>query len=120
MTPFAKLSRQYRKDRGLLLGDVADKLGCSASYLSQVESNNRPIPDGFVGRLTAALSLSEREAGALERAAAMSAKDFRFTVPVDAQAQDRKILHTLSVGFARMSPAKKQRLLHFLQEDANV
>jgi transcriptional regulator with XRE-family HTH domain len=119
-TPFAKLSRQYRKDRGLLLGDVASRAGFTASYLSQIEAANKAIPDGFVARLALALGLTEREGSALERAAALSAKEFRIAMPSDARAKDRDMAHRLSVGFARMSVAKKQRILEILREDADA
>lgn len=119
MTPFAKLSRQYRKDRGLLLGDVASMMKLTSSFISQVEANNKAIPDGFVGRLAAALGLSDRESSALERAATLSAKEFRIALPKDARAQDREMAHRLSYGFARMSTVKKQKILEILRENGD-
>jgi transcriptional regulator with XRE-family HTH domain len=120
MTPFGKLTRTYRKDRGILLGDLSALLGCSPSFLSQIEAGNKPIPSGFPGRVAVALNLSEREGAALERAANLSAKEFRLTVPADARAKDREMARLLSVSFARMSTVKKDKILRILREEADA
>jgi len=120
MNPFATLTRQYRKDRNLLLGQVADLVEYSPSFLSQVESGNKPIPDGLVGKLSKAFGLSSREADALQNAAALSAKEYRISIPKDAREQDREMARMLSVGFARMSPLKKERILAILQENEDA
>ena len=117
MTPFGRESRRLRKDRGLLLGEVADMIGCSASFLSQVEAGNKPIPDGLPAKLAAKLDLSARAGADLERAAALSAKEYRISIPKNAQDQDRQVAHLLSVGFARMPAKKKERILRILKED---
>jgi transcriptional regulator with XRE-family HTH domain len=120
MTPFAKLTRQYRKERGMLLGEMAERINCSPSFLSQVEVGNKTIPAGFPAKIAAALSLTAREAAALERAAALSAKEFRISLPVDARAKDREMARLLSAGFARMSPLKKDKILTILRDDASA
>jgi transcriptional regulator with XRE-family HTH domain len=120
MTPFAKLSRQLRKEKGLLLGEVASRVGCTPSFLSQVEAGAKAIPDGLVGKLANALSLSTRDGQSLENAAALSAKEFRISLPVDARSQDREMARLLSAGFARMSALKKDRILKILKEDSDA
>lgn len=120
MTPFATLSRELRKDRNLLLGDVADKLGVSSSFISQIEAGIKAIPDGLVARIANVLGLTERENIALERAAALSAKEFRISMPKDAREQDREMAHRMSVSFARMSVIKKQKILDILREGGDA
>lgn len=120
MTPFGKLTREYRRDRGLLLGDLAGALECSPSFLSQVEVGNKPIPTGFPGKVAAAMQLTQRESTALERAGTLSAKEFRLTVPKDARTKDREMAHLLSVSFARMSALKKDKILRILREDTDA
>lgn len=117
MTPFGKQARLFRKERSVLLGDLAGKVGCSASFLSQIEAGNKPIPDGLVGKVSGALGLTARESASLERAAALSAKEFRIALPANARNHDRQIAQQLSVGFARMSTAKKLAILRIMREE---
>lgn len=120
MSPFATFSRQLRKERELLLGDVCRQIGCTPSFLSQIENGSKPIPDNLVGKLISAMSLSPREGSALERAAAMSAKEYRISIPKDARDLDRETAQALSVGFARMSTLKKQKILAILRENEDA
>lgn len=116
MTPFKEITRRHRKERGLLLGDLAALLGCTPSFLSQVEAGNKPIPPGFPAKIANALDLPDREAAELERAAALSAREYRITIPSDARTQDREVARLLSLSFARMPALKKDKILRILRE----
>jgi transcriptional regulator with XRE-family HTH domain len=53
-----KRIRQYRKDRGLTLRQLAEKVGCTHSYISQVEKGLSVPSLSMVGKLAAALNIS--------------------------------------------------------------
>ncbi len=46
-TELGKELRKLRIDRAETLGDMADKLGITSSYLSAIEKGKRPAPNGL-------------------------------------------------------------------------
>jgi len=112
--PLGNELRKIRQDAGLLLGDLADRLNVSASFLSQVENGKKRIPDGFIGRLTGALNLSPQQQRNLERAAAHSAKTFEIRLGNEASVNDRQLAHVLSAHFARLTPASKKKIMEIV------
>ena len=52
-----KRIREYRKERELTLRQLAEKVGCTASYVSQVEKGLTVPSLSMVGRLVAALNI---------------------------------------------------------------
>ena len=115
MTPFGKRSRELRRSKGLLLGDVTDALGVSPSHLSQIENGKRRVPDGLVDRLVEIMKLSDEEKISLESKAAVSAP--KFEVKLDKSADDltREVAHQFSLGFARLTDEKKREMLRTLR-----
>lgn len=116
MTQFGKLLRRERKERKMLLGDLADQLKISVPYLSQIETGARPVKEGIVKKVIEVLGLGASEANAFFRAAAQSTTEFNIQLKNNAPTQDRILASRLATGFARMSPEKK-RLLRELMED---
>ncbi|MCL2703246.1 MAG: helix-turn-helix domain-containing protein [Defluviitaleaceae bacterium] len=57
LTEFGKTLRKMRIDCGEIIKNMADKLGCTASYLSAVETGKRSIPDGWVDKIVSLYSL---------------------------------------------------------------
>ncbi|MEM7755799.1 MAG: S24 family peptidase [Planctomycetota bacterium] len=54
--------REHRRERGLSLAAVAERVGCARSYLSAIETGRRGAPSpGLVDRLEEALGLSAGE-----------------------------------------------------------
>jgi transcriptional regulator with XRE-family HTH domain len=49
--------RALREARGLRVGELADALGVSHSYISQIESGNKPLPPRRVRDFAAALGV---------------------------------------------------------------
>lgn len=69
LTPFGIAVRKLRLDRGMRLLDLATKLGLSTAFVSAIETGRKPIPDGFVLKVSKAMQLSTSELSALRKAA---------------------------------------------------
>ena len=110
LSPFGKALRVKRIERDLLLGTVARELGVSSSYLSQVETGGKPIPDDFVDRLRPIMALTDAEVAELQRAAAAATAEFKISMKRGAPVEDRILAHALARQFATLSPAQKRAL----------
>ncbi|MEM1132648.1 MAG: helix-turn-helix transcriptional regulator [Pseudomonadota bacterium] len=110
MTPFGKLARQFRRERLMLLGDIAELLGKTPAYISQVETGKKKIPEDFSDQVADALVLNEKERAELRHAANISAKQFIVSMPENASERDRELAHKFAVSFARMDSRDKERL----------
>lgn len=119
MTPFGKLLRRERQDRDLLLGDLAERLKISIPYLSQLETGQRFVPDGFEDKVIKALSLTPTEANELQRAAAVSRSQYTLTLTRETTPEDRALAHDLAESFARLSPEAKKRLRKILRGEGD-
>ncbi|QJR01132.1 helix-turn-helix transcriptional regulator [Sphingobium yanoikuyae] len=123
MTPFGKMLRQERKDHGMLLGQLAEKLGVSTPYLSQVETGVKPATSTIVNKVINIFQLSKIDAEALTRAAAHSqaAEVGSITIDLhpDAGIRDRELASHLALSFNRLSPETKRRLRDMLKDESN-
>src|SRR6476646_4817774 len=80
--------RAMRRDRAMRQSDLAGRLGISTSYLSQLESDDRPLTGALVERLRTLFPLDWHElgtGGAETRLAALreAAADPLFAQPLD-------------------------------------
>lgn len=73
-TDIAKFLRKIRIDSDESLGDMADKIGLSAAYLSAIENNKRTAPEDMKENLYKAYSLSEEQKLEFARLVAESRK----------------------------------------------
>lgn len=73
-TEFGKALKRLRLDRGELLKDMADKLGCGPAHLSGIEFGKRPVPAGMIARLAGIYGLDKEQAARLEEAREESAR----------------------------------------------
>lgn len=124
MTPFGKMLRQERKDHAMSLGAMAEKLGLSTPYLSQIETGIKPATNRIVDRIIDLFQLNATEAEALTRAAANSVAAKRVdSITIDLRAdtsdRDRELASHLAFSFNRLSPAAKRRLHEMLKDKAN-
>ncbi len=115
MTPFGKLARSLRQERSLLLGDVAILMNCTPSFISQIESGGKRMPDGFADKMATALRLDETGKTQLQLAAEISAPSYTISVNKDASQLDRELAHNLETGFARLDEGRKRKLLEDLK-----
>lgn len=116
MTPFGQLLRRERQERNLLLGDLAKMLKISNPYLSQLETGQRFVPDGFEDKVIKALALCATEANEFQRAAALSRSQYHINLADDAPIEDRSLASELATSFARLTPDAKAKLRRMLKE----
>ena len=57
VTELGRLLRKLRIDVGETLGDMAEKLGITSSYLSSIEKGKRPTPPGLTNSIADLYSL---------------------------------------------------------------
>lgn len=115
MSPFGRISRAARIERGLLLGDVASFLKVTPSYISQIESGTKRIPDGFIDKLAKHMELSSSEIADFYAAADVSAPSYTINIEKNAADIDREIAFQLQEGFARLDENRKRRILKELK-----
>ena len=123
MTPFGKMLRQERKERGMLLADMASKLGISSPYLSQLETGAKPLKETFVEKAIRFLDLNQTDAEAIRRAAAKSLPANVDSVTIDlrpnATVRDRELASNFALSFNRLKPETKARLREMLKDASN-
>jgi transcriptional regulator with XRE-family HTH domain len=78
LTPFGIAARKLRLDKGMRLLDLARLLGCSAAFISAIETGRKPIPDAYVLKMARAMDLSAPEIRILHRAADQARKEVRL------------------------------------------
>lgn len=115
MTPFGKAVRHLRIEHEMLLGSMADALGVSSSYLSQIEAGKKPLPQGFADRVAGLLALGAAETDDLRRQAALSMAEFKIQVGDSAPASDRILAGELAHEFARLTPEAKEGIARLLR-----
>jgi transcriptional regulator with XRE-family HTH domain len=115
MTPFGKAVRHLRLEHEMLLGTMADALGVSSSYLSQIESGKKPIPHGFADRIAQLMSLDMLATADLRQQAALSMAGFKIHIPDTAPASDRILAGELANEFARLTPEAKDSIAKLLR-----
>lgn len=123
MTPFGKMLRQERKEKGMLLADMAAALGISSPYLSQLETGQKPLKEGFVEKVIRMLDLNRADADAMRRAAAASLPATVGSVTIElrpnASARDRELASNIALSFNRLKPETKARLQEMLKDENN-
>lgn len=123
MTPFGKLLRQERKERAMLLGDLAEKLGISTPYLSQLETGQKPLKEAFVEKVIRVLEFGSAQANEVRRAAAQTTAQkfntYSIEIRDDAQMEDRELASHLALAFNRLSPAAKKRMSELLKDETH-
>lgn len=81
LSRFGQVARTLRLRHGnMLLSDMAERLGCSPSYLSAVEFGRRPVPADWPTQMTAILRLAPDEEQALRSAATASSSKSRGAI----------------------------------------
>ncbi|CAI3951146.1 M78 family (ImmA) (PDB:3DTE) [Commensalibacter communis] len=72
LTPFGREIRILRMNKDINLSQMAEKIGSTPSYVSGIEVGRRPIPKGYIDKVTNALNASPEENLKLHQAANQS------------------------------------------------
>ncbi|MCL2665187.1 MAG: helix-turn-helix domain-containing protein [Defluviitaleaceae bacterium] len=80
LTEFGKTLRKMRIDCGEIIKNMANKLGCTASYLSAVETGKRSIPDGWVDKIISIYNLDCDTGDKLRASAMAEAKTLKIDI----------------------------------------
>ena len=77
VTEYGKILRKIRIDKGELLGDMADCLNISSSYLSSIETGVRNIPIDFTDKIIKVYNLSTNIQKRLRKAELSNIKEIK-------------------------------------------
>lgn len=119
MTPFGKAVRHLRIEHEMMLGEMADALEISPSYLSQIETGKKSIPVDLVDRIAILFGLSKSDTVALREEASKSMTDFRIRLSAAASTRDRLLANELAFEFARLTPEEKDRIQRIVRGGRN-
>lgn len=99
--------REWRQARGLTAHALAERIGASASYISQLERGLRPYNQGVLGSLSEALNCEPADLIARDPAdmeGLWSLYDVIRSVPKESRAQAIQILKTFRQGVVSDTP----------------
>lgn len=116
LTPFGEVVRTIRRDKGILLLDMARVADVSPGFMSLVETGKKPIPENLVTKIIAGLDLAPAAQDEIREAAALSAKEYKIQLTAGAPQLDRQVARALQTGFAKMSSKTKEQILRLLEE----
>jgi transcriptional regulator with XRE-family HTH domain len=100
--------KEWRQARGLTANALAERIGASASYISQLERGLRPYNQGVLGSLSEALNCEPADLIARDPAdmeGLWNLYDVLRSVPRESRAQAIQILNTFRQGVVSVSPA---------------
>lgn len=80
LTPYGKILRKIRIDRGEILAIMAGKVGVSPAYLSSIENGDREIPGDLSDKIGSKYCLSEKDLEALKKAEAEQLKTVKVNL----------------------------------------
>lgn len=100
LTAFGKVIRKLRIDHGLLLGNMAKKIGVSSAYLSSIELGERAVPKDFFQKIKKCAIFNKMELSAIEQSITDSIKEFKFTPSTDSQ---RELMASLARSLDRLT-----------------
>ena len=113
-TELGKMLRKLRIDREETLGDMADHLGYTSSYLSAIEKGKRPAPVGFTKRIASFYSLDADYVGRLAEAADKTIKSVKVNLDATSDAQ-REVALVFARSFDDLDEETSRSILKILQ-----
>jgi transcriptional regulator with XRE-family HTH domain len=78
LTPFGIAARKLRLDKGMRLLDLAQRMGCSAAFISAIETGRKSIPQDYVANVGRAMELLPEQLHDLQRAADQTRSEVRL------------------------------------------
>lgn len=75
LTNFGKALRKIRIEHEVTLGELGERLGCTASFISALETGKKAVPPNFLNDIAKELKLAIQEQIELTQAAALQVKE---------------------------------------------
>jgi len=97
LTPFGKICRHLRLERGEKMADMASRLGVTAAYLSSIELGKRRVPVSFPRKICEVYGLDRNWYLALERVRLLSGST--ITIDLDRLSdRDKETMVDIAIG----------------------
>jgi transcriptional regulator with XRE-family HTH domain len=113
-TPLGKELRKLRIDLGITLGDMAQAIEKSASFLSAVETGRKRAPDDFLDVLASKFSYIKNNIHFYEALVNHSRKEIQL--PENLSVADTQLATALARKFQAMTENEKNHLQSFLEK----
>lgn len=117
LSAFGRYMRILRMDRGLLLKDVSEVLGVSASYLSAVETGRRSVPSSWRNEIIEEYHLSSDDIEELDNAIAESMLEVKFDIANMESAINKELILSFARNLDTMNPEKIARLMEIVKSE---
>lgn len=101
LTPFGVELRKLRVEKDLRLLDLAERLGISAAMVSAIETGRKPIPDGFVNKVSSTVGLTTSEIRTLRSAKEQTRKEVRVE---NLKPEQREMVAAFARNIENLSP----------------
>ncbi|HYD19721.1 MAG TPA: helix-turn-helix transcriptional regulator [Patescibacteria group bacterium] len=117
LTPFGKEARKQRIDRDMTLGQMAEKLKKSPTFLTAIETGRKPVPPELIEQIAQILELNEPEVTRLRQAAELSRPSYKISVPVNTPAGGREVAALFAKSFVKLTHEDFERLRKILSQE---
>ena len=111
LTPFGLTLRKLRLDKNLRLFDLAQLLDLSPAFLSAIETGRKPIPGGFVTKLSRAMELTAQEVNELGKAKDRTRREIKVDQNKE---EDRELIASFARQIDGMPPEKRDAIKKLL------
>ena len=115
LTPFGKVVRKFRIDRGLTLKDMAEVLETSPVFLSAVETGRKNLTKKLLNSIIESFEFSDDERIALQRAGSETHKKIELNVEHQS-GRKRELAAVFARSFPELADSNVDRLLEILKK----
>lgn len=116
LTAYGKEIRKIRIEKDLTMTNMATTMNLSAACLSAMELGNKEVTPAFIKKLVKELSLSEKDAANLRKAAMQSCRVVRIKL-TGAKPANRELAYVISNKIGELSEATCNRLLDLINAE---
>jgi len=115
LSPFGKIVRKLRIDKGITLKTMADDLNRTSAYLSAVETGRKNTPEKLVREIAAYFELSDEDTNELFKAADASRSEVRMPLK-DFNDTQREIATAFARQFSALSEEELEQIRNLLNK----
>lgn len=106
---FGRKLQQLRKEAGMTLFDVAQRMGCSSAFLSAIENEKKSAPGDFIERWISAVPNTSGERNTLQTLVAKARRQVVLALN-DATISDVDLATALARKFSGLTDDQKQQI----------